>query len=89
MRERLPAGDVSNRGTDEANDLPCIGPFGIQVRVEDSDVPPRWAAAQCRRGDERELVPSKAPDCGLVDRRKGISRQDVEIEVEPPRIEER
>src|SRR5512132_4520784 len=31
-----------DRGADEANDTLGMDPFGIQLRVVDRDVPPRW-----------------------------------------------
>src|SRR6266508_5713283 len=65
-----------------------MDPFGIQVRVVDRDVPPGWVPAQRRRGDERELVPSKAAGLRVVDRWECLCRQDVEVEVEPPRVGE-
>src|SRR5512132_2993301 len=85
----LPRIDHGDRGEDEANDTLGMDPFGIQVRVVDRDVPPRWVRAHRRGDDERELLPSEAAGLRVVDRRKRPRRQDVEVEVEPPRVGEK
>src|SRR6266542_1129696 len=83
FREPLSAWGLSDRGTDETDDTLCMDPFGIQVRVVDRDVPPRWVPAQCRRDDEGELVPPETAGLRVVDRWKRLRRQDVEVEMEP------
>ena len=66
-----------------------MDPFGIEVGVVDGDVPAARVGAQGCGGDGHELVPAEASGLRVVDRRKRLRRQDVEVEVEPPRIGKR
>ena len=66
-----------------------MDPLGIEVRVVDRDVPPTWLSHQRGRGDGRELLPTEAAALGVVDGGERIGREDVQVEMEPPRIRER
>ncbi len=86
-RSAGPGGEEPGDRGDERDHAGCAGEAGVEIGIADRDGHAHRPRHANRFGDDvLELRPREAPGLRVVTGGQGVSRQHVEVDVQPPRL---